>query len=360
MRGPAAELIISAALTQSASDPIYHRQVPLDLIIPDLLLPADAPETLRNVRLPALERGLARADRARRPEPALAALLASAFALPSPPPLAAIALAAEGGPRDGQWIRADPVHLRVEQDAVALHDPAVLEVSREEADLLLAELQALFAPDGLELRAPSPERWYARVPEGELPLTVPLEEVIGRNVFGMLPRGRGRINWGSALTEAQMLLSLHEVNARREAEGRPAINSVWFWGEGAAPDRMATPYAAVYADEVFARGLALLSGAQVAPKPGGIGEVAAARASASVLAVLDDLTAPLRRGDHAQWQRAAERLDHHWFGELAGAIERFGTLRILLPAGGDTLVAAIGAASRWRWYRARRPLRTHA
>jgi hypothetical protein len=35
-------------------------------------------------------------------------------------------------------------------------------------------------------------------------------------------------------------------------------------------------------------------------------------------------------------------------------------VRIILPAGGDTLVASLGAASRWRWYRTRKPLHTHA
>lgn len=334
--------------------------MPLDLLVPDLLSSPESRALLSALRLPALERWVARADVARRPEKSVVALLASAFALPSPPPVAAIALAAEREPREGGWIRADPVHLRIEQDAVALHDPAVLDITRAEADSLLAALQALFAPDGLEFHAPSPERWYVRVPQGEMPRTVPLDEAIGRNVFGMLPRGTGRINWPSALTESQMLFAGHAVNSRREARGLLPINSVWFWGEGTAPAELAAPYALVYSDDPFARGLGRLSGTRVAPKPRCISEVDAVRATESALVLLDPLTAPLRRGEADTWRATAEGLDDDWFVELGAAVDRFEAVRIILPAGDDTLVASVGASSRWRWYRTRKPLHTHA
>jgi len=334
--------------------------VPLDLLVPDLLSSPESRVLLSALRLPALERWVARADRARRQEGSPAEILANAFAVALPPPVAAIALAGDHERREGGWIRADPVHLRIEQDAVALHDPAVLGITREEADRLLAELQAFFAPDGLEFHAPSPERWYVRVPSGEMPRTVPLEDAVGRNVFGMLPRGPGRINWASALTESQMLLSGHEVNSRREARGLPAINSVWFWGEGALPDEVASPYALVCSDDPFARGLGRLSRARVIRRARAIAEVEPVAPSESALVVLDQLTAPLRRGDAAAWKSAAEGLEKDWFADLGAAIGRFGAVRIILPAGGDTLVASLGAASRWRWYRARKPLHAHA
>lgn len=334
--------------------------MPLDLLVPDLLSSPESRALLSALRLPALERWVARADVARRPEKSAVEILAADFALPSPPPVAAIALAADHEPREGGWIRADPVHLRVEQDAVALHDPAVLDITREEADSLLASLQALFAPDGLEFHAPSPERWYVRVPDGEMPRTVPLEDAIGRNVFGMLPRGTGRINWASALTESQMLFAGHEVNARREAQGLHAINSVWFWGEGASPAGLASPYALISSDDPFARGLAQLSQTRVTPRARSIAQVEPVGPSESALVVLDELTAPLRRGDIEAWRAAAARMEKDWFAQLGAAIERFEAVRIILPAGDDTLVAHVGSASRWRWYRARKPLHTHA
>ena len=333
--------------------------MPLDLLVPDLLCLGDDPTALADIRMPALERWLARGERVRRPERGANELLAHAYSLATPAPVAAVSLCADEGRHPGSWLRADPVHLRLGQDAVALHDAGALGVTREEANALVAALQAHFGSDGLEFRAPTPERWYVRVPEGELPATVPLEAAIGRNIFGLLPEGKGRINWRSAITEAQMVLAEHEVNEHRESRGLPALNSVWFWGEGALPENVAQPYALIYADEPFARGLAILSGARAVARPRDASSLDAVGPGETALVVLDSLTGPSRGGDREAWKAAAAKLDDDWFGELRGAIERFDAVRIILPARNDTLVASVTAGSRWRWLRKRQPLAAH-
>ena len=333
--------------------------MPLDVLLPDLLPGPDAPAAMRELRLPHLERWLARADRRRLREHDADAVIARAFRLPTPTPVAPITLAADGQPEDGTWLRADPVHLRIEAQAVSLHDARSLAVQPAEAAELCAALQALFAGDGLEFRAPRPDRWYVRVPEGEAPSTVPLPEARNRNVFGVLPKGNGRINWPSALTETQMLLSTHEVNARREAEGLPAINSVWFWGEGARP-AVRSPYALIYADAPFAVGLGRLAGVRTVSPSAGIAGVDAVRADESVLAVLDAPQAALAGGNLAAWAEAAQRIDEAWFAPLGDALHRFEHIHLILPSREDTLVAAIEPRARWRWLRKRRPLAHHA
>jgi hypothetical protein len=335
-------------------------QMPLDLVVPDLLLPADAPRALRELRLPWAERALARADRERVAIRGLDAWLARAFAVAEPLPVAAVTLAGDDAPRAGTWLRADPVHLHVGQDAVALHDAAILGVTRDEAAALVAALQSLFGADGLEFLAPVPERWYVRVPEGEMPGTTPLDEAIGRNVFGLLPRGAGRINWGAAITEAQMVLSAHPVNAARAAAGRPAINSVWFWGGGATPANPVSSYALVHAGNAFARGLGKLSGTRTVPAGAGFAQIDAVRPDEWVLVVEERLTRALRSGGEDAWVRAAQTLDTEWFAGLGAAAERFEGVRLVLPSARDTLVATLTPRSRWRWWRARRPLATHA
>src|SRR5687768_12456138 len=239
--------------------------MPLDLLIPDLLLPADASPAPRALRLPSLEKWLARADVAPVPGNDPIEWLASAYGLPAPVPVAAIALAGEEAALPGTWMRADPVHLRIDHDSLKLHDASILEVTREESAALVAALQAHFVSDGLEFHARAPDRWYVRVPVDEVASTTPLARALRRDIFGLLPTGGRRINWRSAITEAQMVLGAHEVNAHREAAGRPPINSVWLWGEGALPAEVSKPYALVYADDVFARGLGVLSGAEVRP-----------------------------------------------------------------------------------------------
>ncbi|HET9470049.1 MAG TPA: hypothetical protein VFO24_03030, partial [Usitatibacter sp.] len=276
--------------------------MPLDLLVPDLLAPADAPKGLRDLRLPGLEKWLARADVERSAALGTDAWLAQRYGLPPSPPAAAIALAGEDAPRAGEWLRADPVHLRIDGDSVVIHDASVLALGLEDARALVAALQAHFGEDGLRFHAMAPDRWYVEVPEGERPTTVPLALARGRNAFGLLPSGGGRINWAAAITEAQMVLSAHEVNQRREAAGEPPVNSVWFWGEGRAPDRLARRYDEIHADAPFARGLARLSGAAVRGRPEGIAEVDLVPEAQSALVVLDPLTAPMHRVAIDEWR----------------------------------------------------------
>jgi hypothetical protein len=334
--------------------------LPLDLLIPDLLIDSSAPEPVRGLRLPWVERWLARADIARVPLRGVPAWLGRAFGLPDPPPVAAVTLAADDAPRPGNWLRADPVHLRVGGDSLSLHDASGFEVTQSEASALVAALQAHFAGDGLEFIAPSPRRWYVRVPDDEVPRTTPLDEAVGRNVFGLLPRGTGSINWPGALTEAQMVLAAHPVNSARLDSGQPPINSVWFWGEGAAPASIESPYALAYSDDPFAHGLARLSGARAFPAAAGFDRVDAVRAEQWVLVVDGRLTEALGAGGEDAWVAAARDLDERWFAHVEAAVGRFEAVRLVLPGPRDTLVATISPRARWRWFRSRKPLATHA
>ena len=330
--------------------------VPLDVVVPDLLLPSQAAASLRELRLPQLERWLARADVERLDIRGAAPWIAARFGLAAPLPVAPVTLAADDAPREGAWLRADPVHLQVSAEAVALHDASLLDVQKHEAQALVQTLQALFREDGLEFRAPHPARWYVRVPAGEMPETTPIEAALGRNVFGLLPRGRGRINWPSAMTEAQMLFATHDVNLERESAGRPAINSVWFWGGGETPGIATKPYALVYATDAFARGLATLTSARVAEPPREPGLVDAVREDESVLVVLDALSEALHRGDAEAWTRSARALDDMWFSQLGALVERFEHVRLILAAHHETRVATLKPGSRWRWFRRRAAL----
>ncbi len=314
--------------------------MPLDLLVPHLLLPPDAPSASPSPRLRSVERWLARADAVRDPARSASAWLARAYHLDPLPAAALDRLAA--GLRGGAWMRADPVHLRIEGDALRLHDATGLEVGMEEARALVAALQSHFAADGLEFHAHTPERWHVRIAEGEAPRTTALDDAVGRNVFGMLPADA---KWRNALTEAQMILSSHEVNAGRESGGKPAINSVWFWGAGALPPADIRPYSTVYADDPLARGLGTWSGASVRAVPKEIDAVDLERESETALVVLT---------------RAAAEVDEQWFSRLGKAIDRFDRVRLILPSRTDTLVATLTPSARWRFFRGRRPLSAYA
>ena len=305
--------------------------------------------------MPHLERWLARAEISREPGASAEAWLARRYGL-DPAPVAAVSLAVDEAPQPGQWLRADPVYARIERDTLVLHHAAMLAIEPEEARALVAALRDLFGSDGLEFHAPRPERWYVRVPAGELPRTTPLAEALGRDVFGRLPRGEGRINWPSAITEAQMMLATHPVNLAREAARRPPVNAIGFWGGGALPRELAPAYRRVFATDPFAAGLALLSGAALAPPPRALRELEAAP---STLVVIDAAAAALDAGDAAGWRAAAESLDERWFAGLGSILAR-GPVRLVMPARGDACVATLTGAARWRLFRVRKPLAAHA
>ena len=308
----------------------------LDLLAPDLL-PSDA----GSPRLRSLERWLARADVERGAPGGRHGWLAQAFALETLP-VAALEKLAEGAGRESVWMRADPVHLRVEGDALRLYDASMLGLVAEEAVALAATLQEHFAADGLVFSTPSPDRWFVRLDSGEAPQTTSLEDAAGRNVFGLLPADK---KWRNALTEAQMILSGHEVNARREAEGKPPVNSVWFWGGGRLLDTPTKPYAAIYADDALTRGLATWSGAEIASLPGGLDAVDLRRSDDRILVALS---------------ATSSALDESWFAPLRHAVERFDSVRLILPSAGGTVIATLTGAARWRWFRPSKPLSAYA
>lgn len=330
----------------------------LTLLVPDLLPPIDASDAWRALRLPALEGWLARADAARAPCTGDAWLLRE-WGCEADAPVAALTLVADAGPREGVWLRADPVHQRVEGHALVLHDASVLDLAPEEVDAALAALNGFFARDGLEFVAPVRERWYARIPAGEEPASVPLDEAVGRNPFGMVPKGGVKLAWPSLFSEAQMLLANLAFNAEREAAGRPALNGLWFWGAGPLPARLPQPYARVLARDPLARGLCMATGSTPAEPPARLASLAGDRAE-ETLVVLDDLRVPLRRGDVAAWTQAARALDEAWFAALGDALHDVGHVRLVLPAARDTAVFDLRPAARWRFLRRARPLASHA
>jgi hypothetical protein len=288
------------------------------------------------------------------------AWLAGAWGVQAPIPVAAITLAGEDALRDGHWLRADPVHLQVEGDELVLRDTCVLDIAADEAESLLASLRALFGGDGLEFIAPRPDRWYVRVPAGEVPTTTSLPDALDRNIFGLLPRGAGKFNWRSAITEVQMLFSGHAVNLAREAQRRPAVNSVWFWGEGERPRLDARPFSTVFADDALAIGLARLSGVTAQPLSGAFAPRGKSAGDGEALVVLDPLVAPLHRGNLDAWRAAAQSLDEQWFAPLAATLPQLGSVRIVLPGPRDTAVFALGRHTRWRIFHSRKPIATHA
>jgi len=254
----------------------------------------------------------------------------------------------DGAPGESVWMRADPVHLRIDDNRLVLADHALMRIARDEAEALAESINRHLG-DRIVVHPLRPQRWYARLDRCPDIETTPLSVVRGRAVDARLPRGAEAIQWHALANELQMLLHDHPVNAARESRGEQAVNGVWFWGAGTLRSVSARPFRHVAADDPLALGLAKSSGARVSPLPQDAGAwLASVHELRVALAVLDALSAAARYG--------LARLERDWFAPLLHALRagRVGMLTLHL-IGEEGLLDVETARSDLRhfWRRAR-------
>jgi hypothetical protein len=218
------------------------------------------------MRLPALERMVARGRRTAPDPDAAHPCLARLFDLGAAPwPLAPVARehdCADAG--DATWLRADPAHLRADIAGAHLLAVGELGLSTEEARALAATLAPLFGDHGAALSVPHPERWYLRLPAGApLPRFSPPWRALGDDLRAHEPEGPMAARWVRLRAECEVLLHAHPVNARRAADGRPPVNGIWFWGAGRRPARVIARVDAVASEDPLLVALARAAGVAV-------------------------------------------------------------------------------------------------
>jgi hypothetical protein len=268
---------------------------------------------------PAFGKALARADALADAEPGERAQLLRHFdLLPRGWPMAAITRQRDAGDAAlHQWLRADPAHVRPDMTGARVLAIGELGLSQAEADALLAPLRPLFGDTGFQISAPCPSRWYVALPiEARVPAFSPPEAVLGDDLFTHLPDGPEGRRWRALLNEAQVILHNHPVNAARAAAGKPAVNSLCFWGAGKLPDHVRTPFAAVASEDDELLSLAALAGLGAAGDGPQLLDLRRARDWAAVAArlqpALDDLGEDELRLDFADGARWSLRAGQRW------------------------------------------------
>ena len=275
----------------------------------------------------ALELLLARGRRQQRPAITLDAWVREAFELDEDAfPAGALTVLASGAdPGYARWTRADPVHLRVMRDHIAKAAADAIELSQEEANTLCDALTRHFT-NQLEFQACEPRHWSAR-----LISNVPLDDVL--------------------LNEAQMLLHAQPLNEAREARGELPINSLSFWGAGAAPRSAQSRWQSVAADDPAIRGAARLAGARHRALPDSAREwIDRLPEDGRHLAVLDARQAPL------------ESLERDWFAPLLAALraDRAGMVTVHVPDAAEQVSFETIRGDLRRFWRRPKPLENYA
>lgn len=286
----------------------------------------------------ATGKALARADRSERPGDAMSDLL---DVLPRGWPVAAAARQRDvGDAANALWLRADPAFVRPDiNGARLLSYGEALRLSADDAHALLRPLKPLFGDAGFPIDAPSPSRWYVRLPQGaKLPEFTPPEQALGADLFDELPQGPEGRRWRALLSEAQVVLHNHPLNAQRVAAGLAPVNSLWFWGAGALPDRVQARFARIASDDESLTALAALAGAHVSARP------SAWRGGERGDALVD-----LRD------VRDLAVLERDWFAPLLASLADRGLARLRLDFD-DGARYDLARSQRWRFWR--RPLRS--
>lgn len=238
-----------------------------------------------------------------------------------------------------RWLRADPAHVQADLDTARMLACGNLGLSREEADALLKPLRPLFGDAGFPISAPVPERWYLELPrEAKVPEFAEPECVLGDDLYDHLPPGPEGRRWRVLLNEAQVILHHHPLNEARAAAGKPAVNSIWFWGAGILPDAVSLAAVEVCTAAADLAALAKLAGVRLS-RPSDFGTLAAADGP-----VLVDL----------RERSAVAELDRGWLRPALAALARgrLGELRLDFADG-----AGFRLRRSQRWRRWRPPLR---
>jgi len=340
----------------------------LHIVVPELFWPAADPASAHHgLDLPSIELLIARGRKSVHPCAGAEAWLLDTFGVERDGhlPAAPFALLGEGVAPDAHtWWLADPVHLKLGRDDFTLVDgPRQLPISREEADALVAALDAHFGSEGIAFVAPRPDRWYVRTPPTEdTCVTTPIAAVRGRMIDPFLPTGPGARTLRRILNDAQMLLFEHPVNVRREASGQLPVNSVWPWGGGHLTAPAHVRMSSIHADLMLARGIAVAAGITSAALPADLVQFLGSTPAGQVpCIVLDDMRGLSAAGERDAWRTALARLETAWFGPALAALRgrRIGmvTVHVFGPAS-ELRVETTGADLRYLWRR-RRPLASY-
>jgi len=215
---------------------------------------------------------LGRADRLADGEPGeRAQLLRHVDLLPRGWPIAAITRALDADDAAlHAWLRADPTHVRPDMTGARVLAIGDVGLTTRESEALVAALRTTFGDAGFQLSAPRPDRWYVALPrEAKIPAFAAPEDVLGDDLAAHLPDGPEARRWRALLNEAQVILHNHPVNAERVAGGRPAVNSLTFWGGGRLPDHVRMTARTVTSDAADLRALAKLAGVATDGEPAG-------------------------------------------------------------------------------------------
>ncbi len=342
--------------------------MPVDyhLLAPSLFIDPLQGDEYRNLHTPALEALLCRAEVRTIQADNYYQWLSNAFGLDELS-VAPLTLQADGHEPGGEyWLRADPVHLRIQRDQIVLFDAHVASLTQEEADALCVTLNQHFITDGLHFIAAKPDRWYLKLSSAPALNTTNLYTVCGKNIHDFMPTGEAAHKWRQRMNEMQMLLFEHPVNVARESRRELPINSVWFWGGGVMPQNTSGDFTQMIADDIFAQSLARAAQIEIQLLPENPQTMLQAIAKPNKennknLILINKLHNIMLYGDITKWRDAQEQIDAKWFVPLLASLKSgaINSLTLIDPSNHKPREFVITPGSLRKFWRRAKPLATY-
>ena len=239
---------------------------------------------------------------------------------------------------EGYWMRADPVHLRPERDAVVLLDDSAFNLEKHEALIFAADLQQVFTDRDIELEAPTNNRWYIKLKDRPKITTTSIHEVVGNDIDQNSAVGENNVLWDQLANETQMSLHQCPLNNEREQRGELPVNGVWLWGAGELPKSKKKIWSRVFGDEVTTKGLSILTETPYADSPESIEAVVKSSGEQdNVLVVISFGLRHKQYYDHAGWQDFIGYLEEEWFAGIDKLFKQRELDELTLLTGGHSL-----------------------
>ena len=274
-------------------------------------------------------------------------------------PVAAISRLAECGEMDERiWMHVDPVYIYADKDRLVMRGNAILDMNEEEAAALQKELNNLYADDDYNFEFFHHQRWYVSMPVMPLARFHSLCDVLGRSVEAYMPSGKEKAKWHRFINEVQMLFHASEVNQQRNVSEQPPINSIWCWGVGCLPKTIDPAWQSVYTNEVFAKGLSMLSETPCYDLPANADEVLSGQ-SDQQLVVVELKEEDVLSIDFERYITRLSLMEQNWFKPLLSAIKagRLARLKLII---GDGYEYTINRTALLQFWKRAKPLQGRA
>jgi len=254
--------------------------------------------------------------------------------------------------QDAFYLCADPVYIQPDLNSAVLLAHEELELSLDDAHELAAAINDHFCDENWSIEVLSPHCWVIKLRQSPALVTMPLARLKTQPIGHHLPQGEEGRYWQQIQNEIQMLLFTQPLNERREAQGRLPVNSLWFWGEGSLPEKLASGWQCIAGEgESLA---ALANGCECDYRAISLNDKLLIEPVASSLLASDEFTQAVQQQDVHAWLQALERFDANWINPLLELLAEKKLDTVILFAG-NGLQFTLNRKMLKRWWRRTKP-----